>query len=229
VKHPLVFVHGLGGYAGVWRMQMPVFPEAVYVTLPGHPEGSPLATLPEMADWLHGHLHWRGLERFVLCGHSMGSALSLLYAATWPQDLAGLVAVGGTARLSAPIAMPNGISAFVNDIQGYAQRLEDSFKRLVPLERVPLIRDMLKVGTHGRLADILAVSKLDITDKVPLIKAPTLVIAGEEDGSMARFEALAAAIPGARLYIIKEAGHYAMLDQPADFNRALGDFVQGLD
>jgi pimeloyl-ACP methyl ester carboxylesterase len=54
-------------------------------------------------------------------------------------------------------------------------------------------------------------------------------MAGEEDGSMARFEALAAAIPGARLYIIKEAGHYAMLDQPAEFNRVLGEFVQGLD
>jgi pimeloyl-ACP methyl ester carboxylesterase len=225
----LVFVHGLGGYSGVWRRQMTAFPEAVYITLPGHPEGAPLASLPEMAEWLHDHLHWRGLERFVLCGHSMGAALSLLYAVNWPQDLVGLVPVGGTARLTNPMAMPNGISAFVNDVQGYATRLEDQFKRIVLGERKPLIKDMIQVGTHGRLADMIAISKFDIMEKVPSIQAPTLVIVGEEDRPpLQRFHDLAAAIPGGRLQIIKEAGHYVMLDQPVEFNRLLGEFVEGL-
>jgi pimeloyl-ACP methyl ester carboxylesterase len=229
VNPKLVFVHGLGGFAGVWRKQMEAFPEAVYLTLPGHPEGDPLASLPEMAEWLQQHLHWRGLERFVLVGHSMGAALSLLYAVNWPEDLAGLVPVDGTSRLSVPIQMPNGINAFINDVQAYAVRLEEHFKRLVPLERVPLIKDMLKVGTHGRLADMIAISKFDVTEKLTYIQVPTLVIAGDEDRTpRTRFESLAAAIPGARLHIIKEAGHYSMLDQPEEFNRVLGEFLKGL-
>jgi pimeloyl-ACP methyl ester carboxylesterase len=39
---------------------------------------------------------------------------------------------------------------------------------------------------------------------------------------------MAKKIPGARLEVIANAGHSSNLDQPAAFNRVLGDFLQSL-
>lgn len=62
---------------------------------------------------------------------------------------------------------------------------------------------------------------------LPTIAAPTLVVVGEEDTLTppAAAEAMAAAIPGARLVTIPTAGHLANLESPEAFNRALREFL----
>ena len=70
-------------------------------------------------------------------------------------------------------------------------------------------------------------------DSVPLlarIACPVLVLTGELDGPTppadGRF--MAERIPGARLEIIPQAGHLSNLERPAEFNRALLDFLNGM-
>jgi 3-oxoadipate enol-lactonase len=64
---------------------------------------------------------------------------------------------------------------------------------------------------------------------IPLlwIQAPTLVIVGRDDVGTppAMSEAMAAAIPGARLEIISEASHLSSIEQADAFNRLLLDFL----
>jgi pimeloyl-ACP methyl ester carboxylesterase len=57
------------------------------------------------------------------------------------------------------------------------------------------------------------------------IAARTLVIVGADDPARARAEAVATAIPGARLAIVPGAGHGPHLEAPAAFNRLVLDFV----
>ena len=68
-----------------------------------------------------------------------------------------------------------------------------------------------------------------IIDSLPDVRVPTLVIVGDRDGPfIAPCEYMAKKIPGARLEIIKDAGHSSNLDQPEAFNRVLRGFLDGL-
>ena len=56
------------------------------------------------------------------------------------------------------------------------------------------------------------------------------MIAGEEDNAtpVAANKFLADSIPGAKLNVIKEVGHFYQLEQPAACNATLGEFLKSL-
>ena len=81
------------------------------------------------------------------------------------------------------------------------------------------------------LRGLLAVqpSVAEMEPALAALRLPVLVVVGARDrGSRAPSEALAAAIPAARLVVVPDAGHVVNLEQPAAFNRALGEFLDGL-
>jgi pimeloyl-ACP methyl ester carboxylesterase len=68
-----------------------------------------------------------------------------------------------------------------------------------------------------------------VIDSLPGIRVPTLVLVGAEDKPfLAGSDYMAAKIPGARKVVIPEAGHTANLDRPAEFNRAVLDFLAAI-
>ena len=71
-------------------------------------------------------------------------------------------------------------------------------------------------------------AEADLSDLLPLIAVPTLLIWGEQDArsplSVARqFEA---AISGADLVVIPQAGHVSNLERPEQFNDAVRGFCR---
>jgi pimeloyl-ACP methyl ester carboxylesterase len=60
------------------------------------------------------------------------------------------------------------------------------------------------------------------------IRLPTLLVWGANDGIVtpAYGEAYRAAIPGARLAIVPQAGHFPHIEQPERFARVLRDFLE---
>jgi 3-oxoadipate enol-lactonase len=67
----------------------------------------------------------------------------------------------------------------------------------------------------------------DSTPLLPSIHRPTLIIVGDEDTVTPRAaaEAMHRAIPGSELAVISAAGHLSNLEQPAEFNAALQQFL----
>jgi pimeloyl-ACP methyl ester carboxylesterase len=61
------------------------------------------------------------------------------------------------------------------------------------------------------------------------IGVPTAIVDGDHDEAIKRAhtEYLARAIPGARLIILKDVSHFAMLQDPAQFNAAMLRFLDG--
>jgi pimeloyl-ACP methyl ester carboxylesterase len=61
------------------------------------------------------------------------------------------------------------------------------------------------------------------------IRIPVAIVDGDHDEAIKRehTEYLARAIPGAKLVILPDASHFAMLQRPAEFNSALIAFLQG--
>ena len=61
------------------------------------------------------------------------------------------------------------------------------------------------------------------------IKAPTLVLAGREDGALDACRYIHEKIVGSQLSVIPDAGHLSNLDQPQDFNQAVLEFLATVD
>jgi proline iminopeptidase len=67
----------------------------------------------------------------------------------------------------------------------------------------------------------------DLLPKLRNLNVPTLVIYGDHDFIPAAIsQHLTSAIPRARLVTLKDCGHFAYLECPADVRRAIDDFFR---
>ena len=75
-----------------------------------------------------------------------------------------------------------------------------------------------------------AIQGFDSYERLPLITAPTLVLAGADDRLVPRgnAELLARRIPGARLEVIAQAGHQLVIERPMQTNAAVLAFLASL-
>jgi pimeloyl-ACP methyl ester carboxylesterase len=87
------------------------------------------------------------------------------------------------------------------------------------------------MGVDVRPATLLRALPLmanaDLSGVLPTIDVPTLLLWGEHDvrSPLSVARAFEAAIPGARLRIIRGAGHAAHLERPEAFTAAVRDWV----
>jgi 3-oxoadipate enol-lactonase len=89
---------------------------------------------------------------------------------------------------------------------------------------VELIRDrFVRTPAAGYIGCTHAIRKLNLLDRLHGIDLPTLVVVGENDlgTPVAAAQAIAAAIPDARLAIISQAAHLCNIEQSARFNDLL--------
>ena len=77
---PLVFLHGIGGAARVWRGQLDAFGDryrAIAWDMPGYGGSAPLqsVSIPALADALKDFLQQVGAAKPILVGHSIGGMI----------------------------------------------------------------------------------------------------------------------------------------------------------
>ena len=62
------------------------------------------------------------------------------------------------------------------------------------------------------------------------ITVPTAIVLGDHDEAMTRVHTdyMASVIPGAKLIILPEASHFAMLQDPAGYTKSVVDFFKGM-
>ena len=105
----------------------------------------------------------------------------------------------------------------------------DEFKAANP-QVLQNVRNMIRgTTTNGYLGVTAAFMNLNIEDKLPQIKAPTLYISGAEDklgGPPELMNELARKVPGAQHRSIQKAAHIANIQNPTGFNQVLGDFLK---
>jgi len=96
---------------------------------------------------------------------------------------------------------------------------------LVEFVHAMMLRQSL-VGVIG--AQLGMAERPDSTPILPTINVPTLAVFGDQDvitPAETEGRSLAAAIPGAELVIIPNAGHLASLEQPGVFNVTIREFL----
>ena len=222
----LLMVHGSGQNELTYHYQTAQFADADAVNLPGHPDGTPCASIGGYADWLREYAIGQGYPPFVLCGHSMGGAIALDYALKYPGDLAGLVLIGTGARLR---VHPDYLNRCRDEAQWRAEA--PAYYEAINPELAPqLTARALASGPMVEHNDLSACDKFDVMERVREIALPTLVIVGQDDVmTPVRYaEYLGRELPNAEVVIVPDSGHFVTLEQPAAVNAAIAGFLERL-
>lgn len=230
----LVLVHGAGGTWGTWTRQLEGLADVariIALDLPGHgaSSGDGCRAVADYAAVVQGFLGALGTGPVALGGHSMGGAITQTVALAAPELLRGIVLAGTGARLRVfPKLfelMEKDYADGVGFVSGYAWSPASS-----PALKEGGRRAMLETRSTVTLGDFRACDGFDVMARVGQIQLPALVVVGEDDQltppKYAEF--LAGAIPGAHLVRIPCAGHYVMLEQPDETNRAIREFLRPL-
>ena len=195
--------------------------------LPGHPSG-PITchTVADYSEALHGYVRESGLVAPAICGHSMGGAVSLSYALSYPEEVGGLVLVSTGAKL--------GVSPEILD------GLRDQPMRAIENVITPWSFNSMDLGLGREARTALSVSNLpvflndylacegfDVRRDLQKIAARTLVVCGDKDRmtppKWSHF--LAAGIPNSELFFVKDSGHMVPLEKPASLSGVVQSFL----
>jgi pimeloyl-ACP methyl ester carboxylesterase len=99
-KPTLVFVHGAGMDHTVWTLFSRYFARhghnVVAVDLPGHgrSDGSPLASVEALANWVVALLDEMNIDQATIAGHSMGALVTLEAAGLAPARIRSIALLG---------------------------------------------------------------------------------------------------------------------------------------
>ena len=239
---PVVFAHGLGGSAYVWRAQLAGGAERGYRAIAYDARGAARSSMAPgpysvetWAEDLIGLCDRLGLERVALVGHSVGTMVAEQAALRLGERVWALALLGGA--LEWPAAMRAALEerarlARAGRLHEIAEAvafsgLTEDYRREVP-------------AVHGLLAGILAANDPACYAEAALAAAdgrmvdpghlgcPALAFAGEHDavGPPSEAEAIAAAIPDCELAIIPGAAHWCQIEDPASVNEVLFGFLE---
>ncbi len=89
-------------------------------------------------------------------------------------------------------------------------------------------RQLLATPVEGFIGCVQAILRLNYRDRLSRIDLPTLILVGEEDPGtpVSAAQAIQERIKDSKLVIIPSAQHLPNVERPADFNRALSDFLR---
>jgi len=155
-----------------------------------------------------------GIERPWLFGHSDGGSIALLHAARHPA--AGVVAV-------APHLFVEGVSIASIEKARDAYESTDLRMRLARHHADP---DSAFRGWNDVWLSP-AFRRWNIEREIATIACPVLAVqgAGDEYGTLAQIDAIAARLPKTRLLVIADCGHSPHRDQPEILSREAGRFI----
>lgn len=249
---PVVFVHGAIMDHRQWKPQLDALSDAYTVIaydVRGHGRtgGSPRArySVDLLADDLSAFLAALDVESPVLCGLSMGGCIAQVFAARYPDRVAGLV----LADTFAPEILGVGewlqrvvlLRATVPPIRlvGYERVeqalvwLQERFQGADVSGDYARIQALREAGPKMETAEFAKVVRtLARFDETALdhsaITAPTLVLYGEHDVGFVRRHAVrfGTVIPDATVRAVPDAGHTSNIDNPAFFSDALRAFLE---
>jgi pimeloyl-ACP methyl ester carboxylesterase len=242
---PVLLLHG---FADSWRsfeLVLPHLPESIHafaLTQRGHGDASRPATgygIPDFAADIAAFQDAIHLPAAVIVGHSMGSGVALRFAVDHPERTMGLILVGASPSMGGTAAArqfwDSTVSKLTDPVDPALVRgmTEGLLARPVPPAFLDAaIGDGLKVPALVWKAAFESRWSLegDYSAELSRIRAPTLIVWGDQDARYPRGEqeALASAIKGSRLIVYPGAGHLLHWEEPQRFASDLVKFVEGL-
>jgi pimeloyl-ACP methyl ester carboxylesterase/DNA-binding CsgD family transcriptional regulator len=175
------------------------------------------------------------LDRFSLLGISQGGAVAIEYAVRHPERVDKLVMYGAYARGSlargrsmeehrALVTLTR--EGWGRDNAAYRQLFTSQFMPGATAEQMSWFNELQRVSTSAENAARVQEigSNMNVLDRLPLVKTPTLVIHARGDARVPFSEGrqLASLIRGASLVELDSPNHLTLAEEPA-WNKLIGN------
>jgi 3-oxoadipate enol-lactonase len=241
----LVLSHSLACSVAMWTPQLAEFARRYRVLAfdtRGHGSSDVPAgpyTLDQLSDDLRGLLNALGITATHFAGLSMGGMIGQDFAlrhrgifksltiadstSRWPSEAVDLFA--GRVKT----ALAQGMEPLVKPT--LERWFTSAFHNSHPAE-VAKIGDAIRATPVAGYAGCShAIPRINTTARLKEIDCPILVIVGKEDPGtpLAMSEEIHANAPGSDLVVLENAAHISNIEQAANFNRALANFLERCD
>ncbi|HEX6525710.1 MAG TPA: 3-oxoadipate enol-lactonase [Streptosporangiaceae bacterium] len=232
----LVLANPIGTTMEVWDTQLPVLRRRFRLlrfNARGHggsaaPPGP--YSLAELGTDVLGLLNSFGITSAALCGVSLGGMTGLWLAANAPERISSLV-VCCTAITPMPsrqawleraaLVRAEGTKA-ISDATP-ARWFTPAFIAREPAAVASVVDQLLHCDPDGYAGCAEAIADMDLRPVLSAVKAPTLVISGEQDPAAPPWQGAITArgIPGAQLRVIRGTSHLAHYETPGPVTYAI--------
>jgi len=258
---PFLLLHGFGNEAHVWDDLAPALAPH-YRVLALDQRGHGASDADDAGRYDHESMvrdveavcEALGIDRLVLCGHSMGGRVAMHFAGRNPGRLAGLVVVDagpeldqrGVSRITSEAVRQEPV---FDSVDAYAALLARNYPAAKPATLARMARHELHRRDDGRYALRLRLDMAKLRasrspeeaeryareETARLWKAleglpcPALVVRGAASDVLSPETAdrMEAVIPDGRLAVVPRAGHSVMVDNPEGLRDAVCRFALG--
>jgi len=229
-RSTLIFLHGSGGANVLWDQQVDALSgraNTVALDLPGRglSAGPGMRTIPEYARAVVDFIDAIEAPRPVPCGLSLGGGITLQLLLDHGDRFEAGILVSTGARLRVMPAILEGIQ---RDYEAHLSNLLLAASPHTDRETLrPVMESNARCPAEVALGDFMACDAFDVMQRQSEIDVPVLVVSGEDDQltppKYADF--LEKGIRHARRSHIRDAGHLAPAEKPAEVNGAIVDFL----
>jgi 3-oxoadipate enol-lactonase len=174
------------------------------------------------------------IKKANFAGLSMGGATALGLAERHPDRFERIVIADSPCQSTPQSSQQWEERIAVAQKHGIEALVEPTIARWFPAETVAQnpphlgkVRAMIRATpVNGFIGCAAALATHDYASAVATVKCPILFVVGEKDGTTPTAMAkLHEKLPGSRLVTLAGAGHISNMDRPAEFGRALRDFL----
>ncbi len=248
---PLVLAYGIGGNAGMWEPNIAAL-SAKYRLILWEPRGHARSDSPEdparysFHRWaldLRDVLNHLKIRTAYVGGLSLGAGIATRFTLLYPARVRALLIIDSSSAAGLPLPVENLVMRAqsieitlkygMDAVAEFAIASNPNIAGRVKLdpkareEMCAMYRMLTPIGYANSLRALVAMDY--ITDRLPQIRVPTLLICGDEDPSLGPMKVIHRKIKGSRLVVLSPAGHFSNRDQPEAFNRAVPEFLARVD
>jgi 3-oxoadipate enol-lactonase len=242
-KDVVLLLHAFPLHSGMWSRQIAALSARHRVIAPDYrglgksavpPEASTMELLAQDVRALLQHLR---IERAAVAGLSMGGYLAFELYRQAPGLFRGIVLCDTRAGADSEEGKATREKFARTVIEKGLTWVSDEMipKLLRPQPDPAIVKEVRSLISEGTPAGVAAAQRgmarrPDSTPTLATIGCPTLVVVGAQDQLTppAESERMAAAVKGAKLVKVPNAGHLANLENAQAFNAALSAFVDAL-
>ena len=231
----LMLLHGLFGALSNFYDIIEGFKKTHKVVIPI----LPLYDLPIEETTVGGYVNYverfvayKGYQKVIVLGNSLGGHIALIYALANPDKIKGVVLTGSSGLFESAMGDSYPKRGDYDYIKKKAE-LKFYDPKFASKELVDELFDI--VNDRAKVIRVLATAKSairqNLAEEVAKISAPTLLIWGNNDTITPPFvgEEFHKLIPNSQLFFIDKCGHAPMMEQPEEFNRYLGKFLNEIN
>lgn len=234
---PIVLIHGTGASLHTWNdwtIDLVKNYRVIRLDLPAYgltgQDPQKRYSSKDYVDLLNAFLEELKVGKFHLGGNSLGGLISWLYASYHPEKVEQLVLLdpSGFPFKNTPMVIKMAKTPIINNFIRYITPrsfIEKNIKEvyfdetLIKASTIDRYHDLTQFeGNRQAFIDRAYVEREDYTERLGLIKAPTLILWGENDAWIPVSDAprFKEAIKNAQMVIMPKTGHVPMEERPGE-------------